>query len=69
MFSGCTVPSDSKERKLGSSNQEASLSAGKNIGIVLVSCCSWKCIPIYISSGVGVFEVPGCHLVFQMSSQ
>ena len=30
MFSGCTVPPDSKETKLGSSNQEASPSAGKN---------------------------------------
>ena len=40
MFSGCTVLPDSKETKLGSSNQEASLSASKNIGIVLVSCCS-----------------------------
>ena len=35
MFSGCTLRPDSKETKLGSSNQEASLSAGKNIGIVL----------------------------------
>ena len=29
MFSGCTVLPDSKETKLGSSNQEASQSAGK----------------------------------------
>ena len=32
MFSGCTVPPDSKETELGSSDQEASPSAGKNIG-------------------------------------
>ena len=38
MFSGCTVPPDSKETELGSSNQEASPSAGKNTGVVLVSC-------------------------------
>ena len=36
MFSGCTVPPDSKETELGSSNQETSQSAGKNTGIVLV---------------------------------
>ena len=38
MFSGCTVPPDSKEAKLGSSNQEASPSVGKNIVVVLVPC-------------------------------
>ena len=38
MFTGCTVPLDSKETKLGSSNQEASPSAGKNTGVVLVPC-------------------------------
>ena len=37
MFSGCTVLGDSKENKFGSSDQEASPSAGKNTGIVLVS--------------------------------
>ena len=58
MFSSCTVPPDSKETKLGSSNQEASLSADKNIGIALVSCCSWKCIPAAISGGVHISEVP-----------
>ena len=38
MFSGCTVLPDSKETKLGSSDQEASPSAGKNTRVVLVSC-------------------------------
>ena len=63
MFSGSTMLSDNKETKLGSSNQQASLSAGKNIGIVLVSCCSWKFIPTAISGGVEISEVPGCHLL------
>ena len=36
VFSGCTVLPDSKETKLGSSNQEASPSAGKNTRVVLV---------------------------------
>ena len=31
MFSGCTLPLDSKEIESGSSDQEASPSAGKNI--------------------------------------
>ena len=63
MFCGFTVSSDSKETKLGSSNQAASVSAGKDIGISLVSCCLWKCILTAISGGVDISEVPGCHLL------
>ena len=37
MFSGCTVSPVSKEIELGRSDQEASLSADKNTGIVLGS--------------------------------
>ena len=33
MFSGCTVPPDSMETELVSSDQEASPSAGKNTGV------------------------------------
>ena len=69
VFSGCTVPPDSKETELGSSNQEASSSAGKKTRIVLVPCCAWTCVPTAISSGVDISEVPGCHLLQQMSSQ
>ena len=68
MFSNCTVPSDSKETKLGSRDQEVSSLAGKNTGIVLVLCRTWKCVPTAISGGVGISEVPGCHLLRQMSS-
>ena len=57
------MPPDSKEIKLGSSDQEAFPSAGKNTGIVLVSCCAWKCVSTAISSGVDISEVPGCHLL------
>ena len=60
---------DSKETELGSSDQEASPSAGKNTGVVLVPCWCWKCIPTAISGGVDISEVPGCHLLQQMSSQ
>ena len=63
MFSGCTVPLDSMETKIGSSNQEASPSAVKNTGIVLVPCRTWKCVPTAISGGADISRVPGCHLL------
>ena len=69
MFSGCNVLTDNKETELGSSNQEASPSAGKNIGVVLVPRHAWKCVPTDISSGVDISDVPGCHFLGQMSSQ
>ena len=31
--------------------------------------CAWKSIPTAISSGVNISEVPGHHLLWQMSSQ
>ena len=37
-FSGCTVLPNSKETKLGRSDQKGSPSAGKNTGVVLVPC-------------------------------
>ena len=63
------MPPDSKETQLGSSNQEASPSADKNTGVVLVPCCTWKCVPTVISGGVDISKVPGCHLLQQISSQ
>ena len=69
MFSGCTVSPDSKETELESSDQEASPSAGKNTEIVSVACRAWKCVPIAISGDVDISEVPGCHLLRQISSQ
>ena len=60
---------DSKETELGISNQEASPSACRNTGIVLLPCCAWECVPIVISSGVDISEVPRCHLLQQMSYQ
>ena len=63
MFSGYTVQSDSGEVELGSSNQEASLSAGEKNGAVLLPCCTRKCVPTAISNGVNISEVPGCHLL------
>ena len=68
MFSGCNVPPDSKETELESSDQEASPSAGKNTGIVLLPCRAWECVPTAISGGVDISEVPGCHLLRQVSS-
>ena len=69
VFSGCTVLPNNEETQLGSSNQEASSSADKNTGIVLAPCCAWKCVPTVISGGVNISEFPGCHLLWQMSSQ
>ena len=45
MFSGCTVLPDSKETELVCSVQEASQSAGKNIGVVLVPCSHMEVHP------------------------
>ena len=69
MFSGCTVLHDSKETKLGSSDQKASQSAGKNTGVVLVSCSCMQGTPIAISGGVDISEVPKRHLLREKSSQ
>ena len=63
MVSGCTVSPDIKKSKLGSSEQEASLSAGA----VLVPCRAWKCVPTATSSVVDVSEVPGCHLLREIN--
>ena len=54
---------DSKETELGSSDQEASPPAGKNTGIVLLPCCTCKCVPTAISGGVDISKVPVCHLL------
>ena len=71
MLSGCTVPLDSKETELEleNSKQEASLSAGKNTGIVLVPCCTWKSVPTEISGGVVISEIHRNHVLQQMGSQ
>ena len=68
MLSVCTVLPDGKETELGSSVKEASPSAGKNTRVVLVPCCTWKCVPTAIG-GVNISEFPGCLLLKQMSSQ
>ena len=53
------MPPDSKETELGSSDQEAFPLAGTGTNTV----------PTAISGGVDISEVPGCHLLRQMSSQ
>ena len=69
MSSGCTVLPDSKETELGSSNQNTSLSANKNTGVVFVPCLIWKYVPIAISSGVDDFKVSRYSLLLQMNFQ
>ena len=48
------MPPDSKKTKLASSDQEASPSAGKNTGIVLVPFRVLKCGPTAISRDVAI---------------
>ena len=67
VFSGCTVPPDSKETKFESSGQDAFQLASKNTRIVLVPCCAWKCVSTAISGGVDISKVPGRYLLQQMS--
>ena len=43
--SGSTEPPDSKETKLGSSNREASPSAGNTTGVVLMPCSCMEVHP------------------------
>ena len=62
MFSGCTVLLDSKETELGSVNEEASPTADKNTGVVLVPYCIWKHILTAVLGGADIPKVPGCHL-------
>ena len=69
VFSGCIIPPDNKETKLGSINQEPSPSTGKNTGVVLMPCHIWKHGPSRTFVGVIISEVPGCYLLQQISSQ
>ena len=64
MFSGCTIPHDSKETNLGSCDQEASTSVCENTKVVLVPCHAWKLVPTAISGGVDISKVPVCSTVF-----
>ena len=54
MLSSCTVPPNSKEPKLRSSNQEASPSTDKNTVVVLVQWHTWEGVPTDISDGVDI---------------
>ena len=57
------MPADREGTEPGSSDQEASPSAGKNTGIILVPCQAWQCVPTVISVGVDISEVPGRPLL------
>ena len=58
MFSGCTVPPDSKDTELGSSDQEASPSEGKITGVVLVPCSRMNVRPYSYFWWCGYFWGP-----------
>ena len=66
-MSGCTVPLDSTETKLGRSDQEAFASEYKNSRVVIVPCWALKCVPTAILGAVDISEVPGCHLLHEFS--
>ena len=57
MFSDCTVPPDSKESELGSSDQKSSSSIVKNTGVVLLTYHALKCVPTATSGDVVVLKV------------
>ena len=61
--------SDHSQTELGSSNREASPSAGKNTRAVLVPCCTCKCVSTADLDHVDISKVPGCQLLWPMSSQ
>ena len=63
VFSSCTVPPDSKETELGSSDQEASASAGKNTGVVLVPCSRMEVHPYSYFRWCGYFWGPWVSFV------
>ena len=51
---GSQIVKKNKEKELGSSDKEASSSASKNIRVVLIPYCQWKCVPTAISGGVDI---------------
>ena len=55
------MPPDTNKTKLGSSDQEASPSACKNTGVVLVPCCTWKYVPTAISDTVIICAIFTCY--------
>ena len=58
-----------KETKLGSSDQEASLSAGKNTWVVLVPCWCMEVHPYSYFQWCGYFWGPWVSFVTTLSSQ
>ena len=68
VFFGCTVPPDSQETELRSSNQEVSPSADKNTRVVLVSYCACS-VSLQLFLVMWTFHVSGCHLLQQMSKR
>ena len=63
VFSASTVPPDNKQIELGSSGQEASPSAGKNTGVVLVPCSHIEVRPYSYFWWCGYFWGPWVSFV------
>ena len=58
MFSDCIVPRAGKDTKPGNSDREASPSAGKNTGVVLVPCLRMEVRPYNYFRWCGYFSGP-----------
>ena len=63
VFSYCTVPPDSTETELGSSNQKASPSTGKNTRVVLVPSSRMEVRPYNYFRWSGYFQGPWVSFV------
>ena len=63
VFSGYTVLPNSKETKPGTSNQETSPSAGKNTGVILVTCLHMEVDPYSYFWWCGYFWGPWASFV------
>ena len=69
MFSGCNVLPDNKETNLEVVTKRLLHQQVKILQEFQCHVRVWKCIPTATVGGVDVSEVPGCHLLRQMSSQ
>ena len=68
VFSGYSVPPDSKETELRSSDQEASPSAGKNTGIVLVPCHGYIIRVSMVIVAKWFWKLSNFHLLLKQKS-
>ena len=66
-MNSCSVPPDSKEPKLGSSQEQAFQSVGKNTGVVLVPMSRMKMCPYSYFQWCGYFRGPWVSFTYSPS--